>query len=200
MSIFNFKRKSSFDLVVVGLGNPGSKYSETKHNIGYKIIDFISSKCNAQVKRLRHYALTGKCYLDGSSILLVKPQTFMNNSGASVKDILEYYKLPAEKVLIIFDDVMLKPGTIRIKRSGSDGGHNGIKSIISSIGSDFPRIKVGVGNSTFASTDLADYVLSDFGKEDFRRISSRFNDIMDAVALIAGDEIEKAMNLFNQSK
>ena len=186
--------------VIVGLGNPGKKYEKTRHNIGFAAIDYIAEKEGININTGKHKALVGSGYIDGVKVLLVKPQTFMNLSGESLRPIMDFYKLEPEDFLVIFDDIDLDVGRIRIRRKGSAGGHNGIKSIISHLGSmEFPRIKIGVGAKP-PGYDLADYVLGHFSKADQEILQERFEDVYDAVKLIVGDDITEAMNRHNKKK
>ena len=186
--------------VIVGLGHPGKKYENTRHNIGFAAIDYIAEKEGININTGKHKALVGSGYIDGVKVLLVKPQTFMNLSGESLRPIMDFYKLEPEDFLVIFDDIDLDVGRIRIRRKGSAGGHNGIKSIISHLGSmEFPRIKIGVGAKP-PGYDLADYVLGHFSKADQEILQERFEDVYDAVKLIVGDDITEAMNRHNKKK
>ena len=186
--------------VIVGLGNPGKKYENTRHNIGFAAIDYIAEKEGININTGKYKALVGSGYIDGVKVLLVKPQTFMNLSGESLRPIMDFYKLEPEDFLVIFDDIDLDVGRIRIRRKGSAGGHNGIKSIISHLGSmEFPRIKIGVGAKP-PGYDLADYVLGHFSKADQEILQERFEDVYDAVKLIVGDDITEAMNRHNKKK
>ena len=186
--------------VIVGLGNPGKKYENTRHNIGFAAIDYIAEKEGININTGKHKALVGSGYIDGVKVLLLKPQTFMNLSGESLRPIMDFYKLEPEDFLVIFDDIDLDVGRIRIRRKGSAGGHNGIKSIISHLGSmEFPRIKIGVGAKP-PGYDLADYVLGHFSKADQEILQERFEDVYDAVKLIVGDDITEAMNRHNKKK
>lgn len=187
------------EYVVVGLGNPGQRYENTRHNVGFKVIDYLDEKSTAGcgVRRMLHSSLTDKCVLDGYIIFLVKPQTFMNNSGMAVRAVLDYYKMTPEQLIVIYDDVSLPVGHVRIRKNGSAGGHNGMKSIIQHIGtSEFIRIKVGVGHKP-EGWDLANYVLGKIPDEDYKLISKKFELIKDAVSCIMNYGIEKAMSYYN---
>ena len=186
--------------VIVGLGNPGKKYENTRHNIGFAAIDYIAEKEGININTGKRKALVGTGYIDGVKVLLVKPQTFMNLSGESLRPIMDFYKLEPEDFLVIFDDIDLDVGRIRVRRKGSAGGHNGMKSIISHLGSmEFPRIKIGVGAKP-AGYDLADYVLGHFTRADQEILEERFEDVYDAAKLIVGDDITEAMNRHNKKK
>lgn len=187
--------------VIVGLGNPDRKYEKTRHNIGFDVIDALADKYNIPVGDKKHKALCGTGIIEGMKVLLVKPQTYMNNSGESVGEIMNFYKLDAEEeLLVIFDDISLKPGNIRIRKKGSAGGHNGIKSIIAHTGTqNFKRIKVGVGEKP-EGWDLADHVLGHFNTEERKEVEGAIEDAVKATALILADDIDQAMNEFNVRK
>lgn len=196
--ILKFKEKSTFEYLIVGLGNPGKKYEFTRHNAGFLSVDVLCEKFNFTVNKLKFHALVGEARIDGKRCLVMKPQTMMNNSGEAVKEACNFYKIPAENVIVIFDDISLDVGKLRIRRSGSAGGHNGIKSIINHLGSDkFPRIKVGVGAKPHSDYDLADWVLSEFNKDEAKQLRQAVDKACDAVALMTRGEIEKAMSNFN---
>ena len=152
--------------IIVGLGNPTSKYDKTRHNVGFDTIDALADKYSINVNNAKHKALCGQGIIDGEKVLLMKPQTFMNLSGEAVKQAAAFYKVPAENIIVIFDDVSLDVGKMRIRLKGSAGGHNGIKSIIAHMGDSFPRVKMGVGEKPHPEYDLADWVLSHFSKDD----------------------------------
>lgn len=187
--------------VIAGLGNPTKQYERTRHNVGFDVIDALGEKYNIKIKERKHRALCGKGIIAGKNVLLVKPQTFMNNSGESIAEILRFYKLnPQEDLTVIFDDISLPPGNIRIRAKGSAGGHNGIKSIIQCCGSsDFSRIKVGVGNKP-EGWDLADYVLGHFSREDRGYVDAAIEDACQAAEYMTAGEINRAMNTFNAGK
>lgn len=186
------------EYIVVGLGNPGAKYTHTRHNIGFMTLDYIAEKCGFKINNLKFKAMTADVNFGGKRVLFMKPETFMNNSGEAVRAAADFYKIPPQNIVIIFDDISLSPGKLRIRRKGSDGGHNGIKSIIYHIESDtFPRIKMGVGAKPHPDYDLADWVLSEFSKEDAEAIFPRFQDAQDALPMIFGGDIDGAMGKFN---
>ncbi len=187
--------------VIVGLGNPDKKYEATRHNIGFDVIDAIADKYNINVKDKKHKALVGSGVIEGMKVLLVKPLTYMNLSGESVAEVMNFYKLdPEEDMLVIFDDISLAPGNIRIRKKGSAGGHNGIKNIIAMTGTqNFMRIKVGVGEKP-AGWDLADHVLGRFDKEDRAKVDDAIKDAVDAAVLMMQGDVDKAMNEFNSKK
>ena len=187
--------------VIVGLGNPDKKYEATRHNIGFDVIDAIAEKYNIDVRDKKHKALVGSGVIEGMKVLLVKPLTYMNLSGESVAEVMNFYKLdPEEDMLVIFDDISLAPGNIRIRKKGSAGGHNGIKNIIAMTGTqNFMRIKVGVGEKP-AGWDLADHVLGRFDKEDRAKVDDAIKDAVDAAVLMMQGDVDKAMNEFNSKK
>ncbi len=196
-----FKKKefsTGFDFMIVGLGNPGSKYENTRHNAGFICVDKIADDLRVKMTKLKFKSLLGEGSLDGKKVLLMKPSTFMNLSGEAVVEAMKFYKLPPEKVLIIFDDISLEPGKMRIRRNGSHGGHNGMKNIIYLSGSDqFPRIKVGVGKKPHPDYDLANWVLSKFTDSERKSIDEVASKTTDAAAHIMNGNIDKAMNLYN---
>lgn len=188
-------------LVIVGLGNPDDKYQGTRHNIGFDVIDLLAEKYNIAVDTKKHRAYIGKGIIGGQKVILAKPQTYMNLSGESVRSLVEYYKVdPETELLIIFDDISLDVGQLRIRKKGSAGGHNGIKNIIANLGTSvFQRIKVGVGEKP-KGYDLADYVLGRFSKEDRELIKEGFECAAEAVAMITAGEIDQAMNKYNRKR
>lgn len=186
--------------LIVGLGNPTKEYEGTRHNIGFMAIDALAEEYGIRVDTLKHKAMIGKGMIEGQKVILAKPVTYMNLSGEAVREITDYYKIPAEDVIVIFDDISLDVGMIRIRRKGSAGGHNGIKSIISHLGTmDFPRIKVGIGAKR-EGQDLADYVLGRFSKVDREILTEALKDVKKAVSHMVWDEITEAMNAFNKKK
>lgn len=187
--------------VIVGLGNPEKKYDKTRHNIGFHVIDAIADKYNIDIKEKKHRALVGSGYIEGTKVLLVKPQTYMNRSGESVAEVMNFYKLdPETDMLVAFDDISLEPGNIRIRKKGSAGGHNGIKDIIALTGTqNFMRIKVGVGEKP-KGWDLADYVMGSFSQEDKAKVDEAISDAIEAAVLMMQGDVDKAMNNFNAKK
>lgn len=184
--------------IVAGLGNPGQKYLHTRHNAGFMAVDYLAQKEGFKVDRLKYKALAGELRAGDARAVVLKPQTYMNLSGESLREAADFYKIPPERVIVIFDDISLPPGKLRIRRSGSDGGHNGIKSIIQCLGSqDFPRIKIGVGNRPRPEYDLADWVLSEFDKKEQEAIFTALGRCHDALLLILSGRIDEAMNRFN---
>jgi PTH1 family peptidyl-tRNA hydrolase len=187
--------------VIVGLGNPGKKYENTRHNAGFIMIDALADKYGISVKEKKHKALCGTGVIEGMKVLLVKPETYMNLSGESVGEIMNFYKLdPEEEMLVIYDDISLAPGNIRIRKKGSAGGHNGIKSLIAHLGTqNFMRIKVGVGEKP-KDWDLADYVLGHFSEEDKKELKDVTGSVIQAAVLMMQGDADKAMNDFNAKK
>ena len=187
--------------VIVGLGNPGKKYENTRHNAGFLVLDALADKYGISISEKKHKALCGTGIIEGNKVLLVKPQTFMNLSGESVRAVMDFYKIdPEEELLVIFDDISLVPGNLRIRKKGSAGGHNGIKSIIAHTGTqNFMRIKVGVGEKP-SGWDLADYVLGHFSEDDNAKLKEIMPDILQATALMVQGDVDKAMNDFNAKK
>ena len=188
-------------LVIVGLGNPDDKYQGTRHNVGFDVIDLLAEKYNIAVDTKKHRAYIGKGIIGGQKVILAKPQTYMNLSGESVRSLVEYYKVdPETELLIIFDDISLDVGQLRIRKKGRAGGHNGIKNIIANLGTSvFQRIKVGVGEKP-KGYDLADYVLGRFSKEERELIKEGFECAAEAVAMITAGEIDQAMNKYNRKR
>ena len=185
--------------LVVGLGNPGDKYTFTRHNTGFMALDFIAEKCGVRVDRVRFKSLCADARIGEHRVLLMKPQTFMNLSGEAVREAADFYKIPPENILVLFDDINFDVGVMRIRRNGSDGGHNGIKSIIYQLNSDaFPRVKIGVGKKPSPDYDLADYVLGTYSDADQKTRFSMFSRVYDGVELILSGQIDKAMNLYNR--
>lgn len=194
----NTSRSGGIEFLIVGLGNPGGKYEITRHNAGFLCADLFAESMNTEIKRLKYHALTAEVNIDGHRCLLMKPQTFMNNSGEAVGEAAKFYKIPAEKIIVMFDDISLPIGKLRVRRKGSAGGHNGIKSIISHLGSEnFPRVKIGVGAKPHPNYDLADWVLTSFKKEDFPALKEAMVNAGEAVKLIVNGNTDKAMNLYN---
>lgn len=189
----------NIEYIICGLGNPGTQYENTRHNAGFMAIDTIAKNKNAEIKKLRFKSLTGDIMLGGVRCLLMKPTTFMNNSGEAVREALSFYKLPPEKLIVIYDDISMDVGRTRIRRKGSDGGHNGIKSIILCTNSDnFPRIKIGVGAKPHPDYNLADWVLSPFLKEQAEALESSLSNAAAAAELMVQDKTDEAMNKYNK--
>lgn len=184
--------------IIAGLGNPGPDYEKTRHNIGFLTANALAADLGVRIDRLKFKALTANAVICGEKCLLMKPQTFMNNSGEAIGEAARFYKVPPQNVIIISDDISLQPGTIRIRRKGSAGGHNGLKSIISHLGSeDFPRVKVGVGERKNRDSDLADFVLGTFPKDDIPLMNDAILNAVDAIELIVSGKTDEAMNKYN---
>ena len=185
--------------IIAGLGNPGTEYEKTRHNAGFLAIDYIASKYNVNINKLKFKALVAEADISGKRVLLMKPQTFMNSSGEAIGEAAAFYKIPAENILVLHDEISFGAGIIRIRRKGSAGGHNGLKSIIAHISSEaFPRIKIGVGQKPSPDYDLVKWVLGRFPAEDMKRIEDRFSDILNSAELILSDEIDSAMNKYSK--
>lgn len=184
--------------VIAGLGNPGSKYENTRHNVGFRVIDRLAAKYGIEMSQKKHKALCGSGIVEGHKVLLMKPQTYMNLSGESVREAVDFYKAdPETEFLVIYDDVSLEPGQLRIRKKGSAGGHNGIKNIIQHLGTQvFLRIKVGVGGKP-EGYDLVDYVLGHFEKEDKEQMQKAYDRAAQAAAAILTEGPDRAMNEFN---
>ena len=184
--------------IIVGLGNPERKYDGTRHNIGFSAITVIADKYNISMDIKKHKAVCGKGYIEGHKVILAMPQTYMNLSGESVRELVDYYKIdPESELIVIYDDINLAPGRLRIREKGSAGGHNGIKNIISHLGTQvFPRIRIGVGEKP-KGWDLADYVLGRFAKDEEPVIREALDNAAEACGIIVDDEIRTAMNKFN---
>lgn len=187
--------------VIVGLGNPEKKYEGTRHNIGFSVIDALADKYNISIKDKKHKALCGTGVIEGVKVMLVKPLTYMNLSGDSVADVMNFYKLdPEEDMLVVYDDISLAPGNIRVRKKGSAGGHNGIKSIIARCGTqNFMRVKVGVGEKP-EGWDLADHVLGHFSDEDSRLVREAVDDAIGAIVMMSRGDVDQAMNNYNAKK
>lgn len=186
--------------LIAGLGNPTKEYDKTRHNVGFAVIDTLADKYRIDVSEKKHKALCGKGVIEGQKVLLVKPQTFMNLSGESIRAAVDYYKIKPEDIIVIYDDISLDPGQLRIRLKGSAGGHNGIKNIIAHLGTqEFPRIKVGVGAKP-PRMDLADYVLSRFSPDEQKLMDEAFKEAAEAAVSMMTDGAERAMNHYNTKK
>ena len=190
--------QGAVEYIICGLGNPGTQYEGTRHNIGFMTIDTLCEKYKLDCKKLRFKSLTCDAMISGKRCLIMKPTTFMNNSGEAVTEAMSFYKIPPERTIIVFDDISLEPGKLRIRRRGSDGGHNGIKSIIYLSGSDmFPRIKMGVGAKPHPDYNLADWVLGHFKKEQAEALETAMDNAVSSIELMVGGKMNEAMNKFN---
>jgi PTH1 family peptidyl-tRNA hydrolase len=184
--------------LIVGLGNPGSKYAGTRHNVGFEVIDYLADLYNIAVTKVKHKALIGEGIIQGKKVVLAKPQTYMNLSGESIREMKEWYKINNDNIIVIYDDISLEPGKLRIRAKGSAGGHNGIKSIIYQLNSDvFPRIKIGVGQPSHPDYDLADFVLGRFSEKEQEIMINSLKKAADAVPVIIQAGVNEAMNRFN---
>lgn len=184
--------------LIVGLGNPGKDYERTKHNCGFRALDILAQKLGCKVDKGKFQGLYGQTTVDGKKLFLLKPQTYMNLSGRSVLQMSAYYSIPPQRIIIMFDDVSLAPGKVRIRTNGSSGGHNGIKSIISELGSqDFPRIKIGVGAKPHPEQDLADWVLSTFSSAEEKLLQPALENAAEAALGIINKGIQDTANRFN---
>ncbi|MBE6845806.1 MAG: aminoacyl-tRNA hydrolase [Ruminococcus sp.] len=186
------------EYLIVGLGNPGLQYEKTRHNAGFMVMDALAQKLGFSISKYKFKAKLAEAEISGRRCLVMKPETYMNNSGQAVAEAMNFYKLDIDHVIIVYDDISLEPGLIRIRRKGSDGGHNGIKSIIALTGEDkFPRIKMGVGKKPHPKFDLADWVLSKFKEDDQKKVDDACQKVCESLELIVKGNIDEAMNKFN---
>ncbi|MFQ6806705.1 MAG: aminoacyl-tRNA hydrolase [Lachnospiraceae bacterium] len=187
--------------IIAGLGNPGKRYENTRHNVGFDAIDELVDRYRIPGSGVSHKAMVGKGIMEGQKVLLAKPLTYMNLSGEAIRGLVDYYKIdPETELLVIYDDISLEPGNIRIRKKGSAGGHNGIKSIIAQLGTqNFQRIRIGVGEKP-KNWDLADYVLGTFGKEDRPLVEEALGNAAEAATMIIQGKTDEAMNRFNRTK
>ena len=184
--------------LIVGLGNPGREYERTRHNAGFRALDILADKLGCKVDKLKFQGLYGQCTYQGKKLYLLKPQTYMNLSGRSVLQLSAYFHIPPQRIVVIFDDISLEPGRLRIRGDGSAGGHNGIKSIIAEVGSqDFPRVKVGVGAKPHAEQDLANWVLSTFSAQEEKALASSLERAADAALTVVTKGVYEAAHRFN---
>ena len=190
---------SGFDMMIVGLGNPGLQYEKTRHNIGFMAMDALCKKYECECKKMKFSAYVGDAVIGNKRVLLLKPLTYMNNSGSAVGEAARFYKIAPENILVMFDDISLEPGTVRIRRKGSAGGHNGIKDIIEVLGSDnFPRIKLGVSAKPHPDYNLKDWVLGKFKAEDKEKVEASLETAVKAVNELLSRGIDSAMNKFSK--
>ncbi len=190
---------SPVSFIIVGLGNIGKQYEFTRHNAGFLAIDYIADKFGTKIDRVKFHSTVGEATIGGTRVLLMKPSTLMNNSGVAVGEAAAFYKIPPERVLVLHDEISFDAGVIRIRRKGSAGGHNGLKSIIARLpGEDFPRIKIGIGKKPNPEYDLADWVLGRMPECDLKALRDRFDDIATASELIVRGEIDMAMSRFSK--
>ena len=191
--------KAPITHIVVGLGNIGREYDKTRHNAGFMAVDTFAKENGAVIDRAKFHALVTEAEVAGKRILLMKPTTFMNNSGVAIAEAASFYKIPPENVIVLHDEISFDPGVIRIRRKGSAGGHNGLKSIIAHLGSDeFPRIKIGVGKKPSPDYDLVDFVLGKFSEADLSTLADKSKDINAALLLMLDGKIEEAMNKYSR--
>ena len=184
--------------LIVGLGNPGKQYERTRHNAGFRAIDELAKELGCKIDRMKFQGLYGQCSYAGKKLFLLKPQTFMNLSGRSVLQLSAYYNIPPQRIIVMFDDISLEPGRLRIRADGSAGGHNGIKSIIQELGSqDFPRVKIGVGAKPHPEQDLADWVLSSFSASEEKALSASLPQAGNAALCVMEKGVPEAANRFN---
>ena len=185
--------------IIAGLGNPGAEYQKTRHNAGFLAIDHIAERASVKIDRAKFRALTAEAVIGDKRVLLMKPQTFMNSSGEAIGAAASFYKIPPERVIVLHDEISFAPGKMRIRRKGSAGGHNGLKSIIAHLSSeDFPRVKIGVGQKPSPDYDLVDWVLGKFSLDDVKAIEGLYENIYDSIALMLEGKIDEAMNKFSK--
>ena len=189
------------EFLLVGLGNPGTKYENTRHNAGFRFLDDLAKKQGVSVTRSRFQSLCGDMVFGGKRVLLIKPQTFMNLSGQAVAEAARFYKIPPEKVIVVSDDTSLDIGRLRVRRKGSDGGHNGLKNIILLLGTDaFPRLRIGVGQKPHPDYDMADWVLGNLNSEDLKKITSTYDAAFQGLEKILNGDVDGAMQICNGVK
>ena len=181
--------------LIVGLGNPGKEYDGTRHNIGFAAVDYIADKYNIELNRIKFKGVFGEGFIDGKKVILLKPTTYMNLSGESIREVINFYKISNEEVIVIYDDISLEVGRLRIREKGSHGGHNGIKSIIANLGTDvFPRVKIGVGAP---KGNLVSHVLGKFSEDEIEILRETIKASSDAVSIMLKSDTKEAMNKFN---
>lgn len=186
------------EYIVAGLGNPGAKYEKTRHNAGFLAMDFLAEKYGARIDRAKFHALVGETTIGGKRVLLMKPQTFMNASGEAIAEAARFYKCPTEKIVVISDDFLLDVGRLRVRRKGSHGGHNGLKSIERMLSTtEYPRIRIGVGQKPHPDYDVIDWVLGSFSAEDLKQIAARYETLAAGLEKILAGDVEGAMQICN---
>ena len=192
--------KSSENWLIVGLGNPGREYERTRHNCGFRCVDVLADSLGCKVDKLKFQGLYGQANYGGRKVFLLKPQTYMNLSGRSVLQLSAYFNIPPQRIIVLFDDISLEPGRLRVRADGSAGGHNGIKSIIAELGSQaFPRVKIGVGPKPNPNYDLADWVLSTFSAGEEKAMAVSLKNAADAALAVIDHGVPEAANRFNGS-
>ena len=195
-----FRKSDTENWLIVGLGNPGQEYVRTRHNTGFRALDLLAERLNCRVEKLKFQGLYGQVSYNGSKLFLLKPQTFMNLSGRSVLQLSAYFQIPPQRIIVLFDDISLVPGRLRIRAEGSAGGHNGIKSIIQELGSqEFPRVKIGIGSKPTPEYDLADWVLSTFSASEEKALAISLENAAKAALTIVDKGVPEAANRFNGS-
>lgn len=193
------KTTAPISFLIVGLGNPGAKYEKTRHNVGFIAVDDIANRLGVKIDRAKYHALITEVVIDGKRGIIMKPETYMNNSGIAVAEAARFYNIPPEMVIVLHDEISFDPGLFRIRRKGSAGGHNGLKSIIEHLGSqDFPRLKLGVGQKPHPEYDLADWVLGRLPDADMKKFTDRLSDVYESVRLIIAGNIDGAMSKFSK--
>lgn len=199
LTIFNWKKRNEEPVMklIAGLGNPTAKYENTRHNVGFDVIDELVEQYNIPLDVIKHKGMYGKGKIEGQTVILLKPMTYMNLSGESIAEVVKYYKIPPEDIIVIYDDINLDVGRLRIREKGSAGGHNGIKNIIARLGTEeFPRIRIGVGMKP-PKMDLVDYVLSHFSEDERALMNQGYERACEALKLMLVDDIAGAMNQYN---
>ena len=195
-----FKKQTGENWLIVGLGNPGREYEKTRHNCGFRALDLLAEQLNCKVDKLKFQGLYTQVNYGGGKLFLLKPQTYMNLSGRSVLQLSAYFHIPPQNIIVMFDDISLEPGRLRIRPNGSAGGHNGIKSIIQEVGSqEFPRVKIGVGAKPNPNYDLADWVLSTFSASEEKALAVALDNAAKAALAIIDHGVPEAANRFNGS-
>ena len=195
-----FKKANGDAWLIVGLGNPGKEYERTRHNCGFRAVELLADKLGVKIDKLKFQGLYCQTSYNGTKLFLLKPQTFMNLSGRSVLQLSAYFNIPPQRIIVMFDDISLEPGRLRVRADGSAGGHNGIKSIIQEVGSqDFPRVKIGVGAKPNPNFDLADWVLSSFSANEEKALAVSLANAADAALAIIDHGVPEAANRFNGS-
>ena len=195
-----FNKSNQENWLIVGLGNPGKEYEKTRHNCGFRAVDLLADKLGCKIDRLKFQGLYAQVNYGGKKVFLLKPQTYMNLSGRSVLQLSAYFNIPPQRIIVMFDDISLVPGRLRIRADGSAGGHNGIKSIIQEVGSQaFPRVKIGVGAKPHPEYDLADWVLSTFTSSEEKALAVSLANAADAALAIIDHGVPEATNRFNGS-